>query len=367
MKSKASLLLLVSALFTLSSCTSEKSGDDIFSFDEIPVLQPRQLVQIEAIDEYYLTHLSYGSAALSDGSVLVGDRELKKLFHISAEGKLLGIAARGGRGPGEVQDVIRMSGTHNGETLLYDPMNAKLLRFSPDGVFIGEYIFPQLEYGRLQDVVQLDDDRYLLFYPLTDYLYNPDELAQTHVVVYDKGSAEHKLFTSLPDAKFAPHTINGQVVGGRFVPFTSGHLRSFNTVSGTFYVMQPGEAKITIMNTEPDTIDTIPFNLEPERINEEELASIRADVSHEMWRSMQPLLPEYKAMASSMMTDPNGNIWLRLNHRSVMHHWLIISPEGEHKALVQLPEEAMLTHISGHHLGVRLDHHQFALFEAVDL
>jgi hypothetical protein len=82
---------------------------------------------------------------------------------------------------------------------------------------------------------------------------------------------------------------------------------------------------------------------------------------------MEPLLPEYKAIADDLIIDEQHNFWLKLNHRSEYQKWLILSESGDKLAIVHLPKDGMLTHVSDQHLGYRLDDHKFALLEPVNL
>ena len=43
-----------------------------------------------------------------------------------------------------------------------------------------------------------------------------------------------------------------------------------------------------------------------------------------------------------------------------------MNQDGEVEKVVNLPKNTYLTHISEHHLGVRLDDSTFGLYEAVD-
>jgi len=363
------VLSLALALF-LQSCSGDTDSGENHAeqFDELPIILPEPIIMMEEIGEDYLTHLSYSSVALGDGSVLIGDRELRKLFRISADGELLEIAARGGRGPGEVQDVVWVRQSATGLTLLYDSMNAKLIKFDEHGKFTDEFIFPQHESGSLNEVYQPGDSEYLLVYRSFDYLYESDSNKgpETRIGMFDRETERHGSHITLPDQAYAPHTINGMIVGGRMVPFTGGHVRYFNPADRSLYVMLSDQSHITRFDTQLDTVETIRFELHPERVNDEDKIASREEVDDDdMWRVIEPLLPEYKALADDMKIDSEGNFWLKLNHRSNMQRWLVISPDGSHKAMVHLPKEAMLTHISEHHLGVRLDHHVFALFEPV--
>ena len=67
-----------------------------------------------------------------------------------------------------------------------------------------------------------------------------------------------------------------------------------------------------------------------------------------------------------MKMDPEGRFWVKLNYRSDSNLWLILGQEGDPQKVVHLPGGSMLTHISGKHLGVRVDDVTFALYEPVE-
>ncbi|MEX0779018.1 MAG: hypothetical protein WD037_04745 [Balneolales bacterium] len=80
---------------------------------------------------------------------------------------------------------------------------------------------------------------------------------------------------------------------------------------------------------------------------------------------MRGLLPDEKTPVENMMIDHKGRIWLQLTYTADSQQWLIITADGTKEKIVNLPKDTMLTHISSHHLGVRLDDVTMALFEPI--
>lgn len=59
-------------------------------------------------------------------------------------------------------------------------------------------------------------------------------------------------------------------------------------------------------------------------------------------------------------------IWVQSNIRGEFQKWFVLSMDGEITKIVHFPKNVLVTHISDHHIGVRLDDTTFALFEAVE-
>lgn len=349
----------------LISCHSDSEE---ISFEELAVFTPNIIQEFESLGgEIFFSHLGYSSPQFDDESIFLPDRDLNKIFKVSAGGNLISTIASEGRGPGEIQDITFVSRSYDHSLLVYDQRNRKVLRFSSAGGYLEEFILQPWEKGTLTEVYELDENHLLTVYRSFEYLRNLDLEPEAYLVIFDKETEQYTHSVTISDRPFARNIVNGQPRGGRIVPFTAEHLRAFNHRNSSFYSLWTEEQKIASLTASLDTANTITFELSREQLSIDEINTIRDDQPNNSWRTMEPLLPKYKAIANDLIIDEKNNFWLKLNHRSEYQQWLILSESGEKLALVQLPKDGMLTHISDQHLGFRLDDHRFALLEPVKL
>lgn len=352
-------------IFLLISCEAE--DDTSVSLDNLPVVTPEIQLQIEQAGEHYFSYLGYTSMVLEDGTVLLPDRELAAIFQISSDGSLINLAAGEGHGPGEIMDPMFISRGVNNSVLVYDRINKKVIRFNSNGKYKHEIMMPAWDKGQMTEIYELDEQHFLTIFQSFEYLGNMDLGPEAYVVVYNKDSEKYIHSFTMDDRLYARLIVNNQPRGGRMVPFSGENLRAFHRGSSGFYLFWSMENEIARISASLDTTETIKFELSKQQLSAEERNEIREDSRPEQWRTLQHVLPEYKAVADGFKTSHQNHFWLKLNHRSEFQQWLVLNQNGEKLAIVQLPKDAMLTHISEHHLGVRLDNHQFALFESVNL
>lgn len=359
------LNLLAFSTLLVISC---QSVSEELPFQELPVFTPEITHQFESFgDDIFFSHLGYSTQLLENGAIFLPDRELNKIFKLSSEGNPISVIASEGRGPGEIQDVNFISRSFNNTILVYDQISRKVLRYSSSGDYIEEFILPTWDRGSLSEVYELDEDYFLTVFRSFEYLRNFDLEPEAYLVMFEKSTEKYTQYITISDRPYARHIVNDQPRGGRMVPFSAEHLRYLNHQNSSFYSFWTEDQTIAGLNTSLDTTRTITFELSREKLSGDEITTIRDDQPDNLWRTMQPLLPEYKAIADDLKIDEKNNFWLKLNHRSEFQKWLILSESGEKLAIVELPKDGMLTHISDRHLGFRLDDHIFALLEPIKL
>lgn len=352
-------------MLLISSCGTESEQVENLRVSDLPAVKPQQLIEIESAGDHFFNHIGYHSIPLADGSFLLPDRPQSTLYHLSDEGALLSIASPEGRGPGEVEDPLFLTLSADGTSMMYDQGNRKVLKFDDQGSFSEEFITPTGETSNISEVYYLDNN-YLTVFKSFEYITDPDTDPKAYLSILNQEQDEYTYSRQIRDRAHARNIVDGQPRGARQVPFAPEHLRAFNPKNKTVSLFWSGGDKIAKVNADLDTISTITVDVQPERLNQEERNRIREETGDNMWPEMEDLLPETKAIADDMIIDHLGRHWLHLNHRSEFEQWLILSEEGEPEAVIQLPENAMLTHVSEHHLGVRLDDHFFALFEPIN-
>jgi len=355
--------LVLIAGFSFCGCKTQKQDQNALS--DLPSVQPAELIRFDAAGDIFFSHLAYHSVVLEDGDIVLGDRELKLLLKISAQGELQERVLEPGRGPGEVQDINFISRGRSGEIFVHDQINKKVIRLDKNGVYLDELSVPPWESANLTEIYELEKDLYLMAFKSFDYLMNPEKEPRLHLAVYNGAEETFVRDQTLDDRPFARQIVDGAVRGGSIVPYAPEHLRAFESATGTLTLFYSGGDRLAKINAGFDTLSVVELPVEPEGVSEGEIAEFREDSRAEVWREMKSLLPEDKALAEDMLIDGSGNHWLKLNHRSDHDQWLVIDAEGKPLTLVNLPEGSMLTHVSKNHLGVRLDEVTFALFEAV--
>lgn len=354
-------LFILFALLLLD-CSGETDGQ--FNLDALQVYVPEVMVSIDTVGDTFFGHIGYSSIVLDNGNVLIPDRQHAKLFVVDGEGNTVGTVLSAGRGPREVGDISFINKSEHHGALVYDQYNKKIVLIDTEGQYKDEFIAPNHNLGAnisLSQVYETAPDQFLFVYRSFQYFRDRDADQLSYLVTYNR---ETGLFGEPVTIRSTPYGVHDSGSAGRLTPFAAGDLFSFSYKTSSLYLYWSGANTIAQLNAELDTTQVINFTIEPERITNQELDSLRSEFP-EYWASMRSFLTDYKAYANQMMVDHQDNIWLRLNHKHEQQQWLVVSGSGEHLGIVLLPKDAMLTHISADHLGVRLDDGTFALFEPV--
>lgn len=98
--------------------------------------------------------LIVGSATTMDGSVLLVDRSVSRVFRITAEGTLAVTYGRPGDGPGEFRLPYRVAELSDGSVLVFDLGNGRFSEFSRDGKFVKRWA-TSADIVSLTDIVPL--------------------------------------------------------------------------------------------------------------------------------------------------------------------------------------------------------------------
>ncbi len=362
LKNNTFIYLLIPFVFI--SCGQE-AAEEQTRVSELPTITPEKLIASESAGDFYFDHLGYFSIPLPEGEFLLPDRSQSRLYHLNEDISLLSVAASEGQGPGEMEDPNFLTLSSEGGGLVYDQANSKVLEFNGEGVYENEFVLPAGETANSTDIYQLDESLYIVVFRSFEYLGNLDSEPKAYLTVYDKEKDAYIFTREISDRAFARNVIDGEPRGGRQVPFTAEHLRAYNPKDETLSLYWSGSDEIATVNADLDTLSTISIDLHSEELGSEEREQILDDTPDGALAEMEKLLPETKSIADDMIIDTEGRHWLHLNHQSEYEQWAIINEDGEPEKIVQLPEDSMLLHVSRHHLGVRLDHHLFALFENV--
>lgn len=328
----------------------------------IPVHTPTELLRFDQGSDYYLVHIGYTTVVLDDGSILLPDRQQGVIFKIDETGEFKEVVVTKGRGPGEVQDITFMSQSAFGKTLIYDQMTQKVVVLDRFGGYSDEFIVPSWG-GRssLTEIYELEEHRYLFKYSSYEYLFNEDREQVSYLVVYDKSLEE---FVDSKTIRSRPYAVLTGGGGGHIVPYAPADLLAYNSNTANFHLFGSEDVEIVELSSLQDTVQLISLEIKPERLSTVERDTLRNQYP-DYWDSMQLLLPEYKAIADRFIIDHENNFWLKLNYKSDSQQWLVVSESGELLRIIRLPKDARVTHVSGNHLGIRLDDGTFSFFEPI--
>lgn len=345
----------------MSCHTEEQSHTDL---QDLPVFIPQEILRIDgSIGDNFFGHIGYATVVQNDGNVLIPDLLHKKLFKIDEGGRLIDIVLRQGKGPGEVEDITFLSQSAFDGILIYDQTNEKIVLLGDSGNYKDEFVLtPGLQppgINSLSEVYELAKNQYLLIFSTWEYLFKPDSDQKSYLIVYNRSL---EMSSESIETRSKLHAVLEGGGASRQIPFVPADLIGYNTSSADLYLYWSGGNDIAHLDTSLDTIRTISISLTPDRISNTEKDSLR-HAFPEYWDSMKSFFSEYKAIADRMLVDPKNNFWLLLNRENDNQTWLVVSELGEFKHIVELPAGSMLTHISKHHLGVRLDDVTFALFQ----
>lgn len=334
----------------------------------VPTVMPEKRVEFSALDTLFFQHLAYNSVAIDDGSFVLGDREGCMILHIDSTGRLIRRMAGPGRGPGEVRDVISLAKAPDGGILAYDQANQKGVRFDADMQFAGDIMVKSPPGAGLLRLYALGPDRAFISVAGTHgWIRDPDEPRRLQLARYDAESQSYREVQPLPARQYAPLLVNGRPAGGTAVPFAPRHLVRYDPAGPSLWTFWTASGTLARLDSRLDTVQTVSVNLPVQEISSAEIDSLEKTYSARQWDTVREMLPEQKTPIRAMHLGGEGRFWLKLSYRSDFAEWLIVDRNGRPLKLVQLPKGSMLTHVSKHHLGLRMGPATFALYEPVAL
>lgn len=357
--------LRIIPLILFLSCSSNPESSGTINLSSLPVETPGKLFQTDKIGEDFFQHLNYRTTVTGSKNVILADRDGQFVAEISPNGKLVKTHASSGRGPGEIQDVLSLDYTKN-ELLMYDHRRRRIIRKDLQTDEIEEFEDIRTEDFQTSRSYSTSVDNTLLIHLWsTAYLTNKNEtpkIAFTHLNVDSLTSGQ---MVEYPSRNMARLIIDDQVRGASQVPFAPGFYYDISPDRKSLFILwadNPQIAELDIISL--DTIRTIPANLPRAEISRTEIDSLQKRYD-ERWRDIRDHLPERKAVAENMIVDDQNRFWLQLSRESNFQEWIVLNRNGAAQKIVRFPKEVMITHISQHHIGVRMDDHIFALYEAL--
>lgn len=350
------------------SISCQKDDDSVDQFlESLPHEHPEEINRFQNVGSIYFDHLGYSTATREDGSIVLYDRGLPIMLQVTEEGDLQDTLARQGRGPGEVLDINSLARDNNGGILVYDDDNNKVFRFNHSLEYSGEFSPEPFEGNNTTGVFPAaSEDECLFLHSSYDYLKDKSRQPQSFLTRYSVESNKHNKFITMQDRPYARLILDGAIRGAAAVPFSSRQLIINNPQDETIYTFWTGSSEIAELSADFDTLRTVPVDLPLQSLSSDVRDSLKERYRSEQWKTIRDKLPDQKIPVENMMIDSQDRFWLQLNYYGNTQKWLIMSREGEPQKVVHLPKQSRLTHVSDHHLGVRLDDITFALYEPVE-
>jgi len=360
-------LLFLIFIFFVAGCHSEShSPQDLIN--SLPRETPAQMVEFDSVDSLFLQHLGYETIVRDDGSFILPDREAALLIHVDESGNLIRQLGRKGRGPGEFLDITFSNEIPGGGILIYDQGNNKNAIFDRNLKYQTEFIPESYDGAAFYLLATGSSGIYIAVMTTDSWMFDKEAERKLILARYDQSRGSFSNIRKYPTRPYARLFINGQMMGGTAVPYLPDHLIRYKPTTETLYTYWTASDKIAVRNTEFDTLRTISIDLPREELSSSEIDSLREEYSKEQWDTLSDMLPERKVPVEDMYIDDRERFWLRLNYRSEAdtQMWLVTDKEGEPQKIIHLPKGVMLTHVSVHHLGVRLGPSSFALYEPIE-
>lgn len=349
--------ILILATILVSSCQSKSDNSEI-SLENIPAFTPKELISFDQVGDFYFSHLGYSSAVLENGDILIPERNNSALVVVDSEGNLKK-KIREGRGPGEVLDAYNFVQDSDKNIYVYDQGNKKLIEYDSEANFSNQLIPKQNRSFSIQRAYLMPDSTFI--FELFSFAFLMDKNKDHEVILaqFDPVTNSYGEEIVLKDQPYARLEL-----GATEVPYTHSQLLAYHPEHKSLLTFDTRTNIIAEIDANFDTLSAVELNLPKEKLSRAELDTIRNQQGENRWKYIEPLLPEYKSVAQEMMYF-NDRIWLKSNLRGNFIKWLVLNMNGDIEQIVHLPQESMLTHISEHHLGLRLDDVTFALYEPV--
>jgi len=358
-------LFQILLLILFFSCSSNPETSETIDISSLPVETPEKLMEIDSIGDDFFQHLNYRTLVTGQGNVILNDPQGEFVVEVDPQGNLVKTHAISGQGPGEIQDVLSLD-YNNNELLMYDQRRKRIIRKDLQTDEVEEFDDIRTEDFQTYRSYRTPEHDILLIHLLsTAYLTNKNETPKIAFTHHNLNSLTSGQMVEYPSRNMARLIIDDQVRGASQVPFAPDLHYGISSDRKSLFVLwadEPQIAELDIMSL--DTIRTIPADLPRDEISRTEIDSLQKRYE-ERWRDIRDHLPERKAVAENMIVGDQNRFWLQLSHESDFQEWIVLDKDGMPQKIVRFPKGVMVTHISRHHIGIRLDDHIFALYETL--
>jgi len=362
---KLTLAFLVLASFLLQSCSQSTETVSTAKFENLTVAELELISEFDQSGEYYFQHLNYMTEVLSNGDILLNDREGSFVIQVNSSGDFVRLISRQGNGPGEVQDPQHIELIDENSLLIVDDQRSRIIRKTLDSSVNDEFTPPQVQTSRVDEAhPTIDPDIISLHWFDFSALLNSEIEPLTRFSSFNLNTTQILDNVEYPGKTYATLlSESGQPRGATPVPYTPELLYDYSEDKIELYAFWPENFDIAVLNPiQFDTVRTIPVRIPSELLTVPERDSLEEEFNPEYWELVEELLPEQKVPADKMIIDPQNKIWLKLTLQSDHQEWIVLDQTGSPELRVQFPKEGMVTHISDAHIGFRADDHLFSLY-----
>jgi len=368
MNSRANLIALLLSL-VLISCGQRPEESQQTDFENLPVMDLELISEFDQAGDYFFQHLNYDTEVLSNGDILLNDRQGAYVIRVNPQGEFVSLIAGKGNGPGEVQDPQSIQMFDDSTVLIVDQRRMRIIKKTLDSSEIDELNVPQGEASRVNEAYATKEQNILSVHWFDfSALRGSDSEPVTRISSYNPVSEEF-----IGDIQYPSKTMalvlseSGQPMGAEPVPYTAELLYDYSQEKSELFAFWPKDSEIAVLDPiQLDTLRTIPIDLPSESLPVAERDSLEEEYRPEYWESVKELLPDQKVPADKMIIDPQNKIWLKLTLQSDHQEWIVLDKSGSPQFRVQFPKEGMVTHISDQHIGFRADDHLFSLYELIE-
>lgn len=359
---KTTFLLL--PLIFFFSCQHSTNHSE-FSLDDIPVTTPQQIASFDHIDSLYFGFVGINSMSLSNGEFVLALWDPSQLVKLDARLSQIKAMTKTGRGPGEILSTGLPTINSDNFISTFDQFQNKVLVFDENLKIANEYVPTAFDDYMVSRVFTFSNEQTI--FEMASSIFSSIGKERYKVLVqYDNENEVYKDSIKIFTKPYAP--IGDLLASGSgsamAVPYSNNQFVESHPARNTLFLFDTRTNIIAEINADFDTLNTISVNLPREKLSLSEKDSLKTELSSEEWKSIEPYLPEYKAIANKMILS-NNHIWLESNLDAEFTKWFILDMNGNIKKIVNLPKDSRLTHISDQHLGIRLDDVTFALFEPI--
>ncbi|MEP1305639.1 MAG: hypothetical protein ABJK11_07355 [Balneola sp.] len=355
----------------LISCSIEETKNQVIDLSKVETIIPKELIRFDKVDSLYFGYVGINSFAFDDGSFVLPVWDPTSFVKISEDGGKVLAKTLKGRGPGELLDIGTPTWDGEDQVYVYDQFQKKIVLYNTDLNLVREFVV-KLDNGwrAIRIFPELQEGKYVV--EGGPRSFKVAEMDKKRVYVYDLNSEETERKLDLYSHPYIPlgDLINGGSGSAMQLPFGNDQFIVYKPDSKTLLLFDTRTDLIAEININFDTLRTIPVNIPKEELTASEIDDMekiekKDGMRNSDWLRIEEALPEFKAQAKDMIYHKQ-KIWLKTHLKSDYDKWLVINMKGEIVKVVNLPKNSFLTHVSEHHLGIRLDDSTFGLFEAVE-
>lgn len=324
-------------------------------------ISPRPNLVIDTFGDSLPLAKVEGAARLRDGSIVVADRRLNKVFYYTSNGEPQAAAGRAGAGPGEFRGILWMGQCEPDTISVYDPILARITRFSPGGELVGSR--PASPQGPSGFWVRSGRSPY----QLACGPRGAQGMMTWPGGALPKALGPHRgrVSIAVTASPAAPYTLIGEFPGPERYRFkTSDGPRTFGkavhiAVSTTrIFVGTADSFAVQVFDLHARPVGTIRWNARPRRFTDEDKAAYadRATWSLASAAQQQRLrdavnamqFPEFLPPYDRFLVDDAERLWVQQanapTHRRRL--WWGFDAAGAMVAMLDVPREFLLLQLS---------------------